>query len=83
VEGVDLKELVMKYCVRFKVHVKSLSMIPPMIEVEVKPFLYGIFSKLILLGKKDGMMTLSTLVKGTKWRSMRWKIIYSGKMGKS
>lgn len=29
------------------------------------------------------MMTLSTLVKGTKWRSMRWEIIYSGKWAKA
>jgi hypothetical protein len=32
--------------VRFKVHVKSVAMIPPIIEVGVKPFLYDIYFKI-------------------------------------
>ena len=45
VEEIDLKSLEIKDIVRFKVHVKSISMIPSVIEVGVKPFLYDIFFK--------------------------------------
>jgi hypothetical protein len=40
VEEVDILSLDTKDIVRFKVHVKSVAMIPPIIEVGVKPFLY-------------------------------------------
>lgn len=46
VEEVDLKALEMQNCVRFKVHVKSISMIPPVLEVGVKPYLFDIFFKI-------------------------------------
>jgi hypothetical protein len=60
VEEVDLKTLEIQNCVRFKVHVKSLSMISPMVEVGVKPFLYDIFLRWTALRKKDGMKHLVT-----------------------
>jgi hypothetical protein len=46
VEEVDILSLDSKDIVRFKVHVKSVAMIPPIIEVGVKPFLYDIFFKI-------------------------------------
>jgi hypothetical protein len=46
VEEVDILSLDSKDIVRFKVHVKSVSMIPPIIEVGVKPFLYDIYFKI-------------------------------------
>jgi hypothetical protein len=46
VEEVDISSLNSKEIVRFKVHVKSVAMIPPIIEVGVKPFLYDIFFKI-------------------------------------
>jgi hypothetical protein len=46
VEEVDILSLDSKGIVRFKVHVKSVVMIPPIIEVGVKPFLYDIFFKI-------------------------------------
>jgi hypothetical protein len=46
VEEVDILSLNSKEIVRFKVHVKSVAMIPPIIEVGVKPFLYDIFFKI-------------------------------------
>jgi hypothetical protein len=46
VEEVDLKALELRECPRFKVHVKSISMIPTMVEVGVKPYLYDIFFKI-------------------------------------
>jgi hypothetical protein len=46
VEEVDILSLDSKDMVRFKVHVKSVAMIPPIIEVGVKPFLYDIFFKI-------------------------------------
>jgi hypothetical protein len=45
-EEVDITSLNSKEIVRFKVHVKSVAMIPPIIEVGVKPFLYDIFFKI-------------------------------------
>jgi hypothetical protein len=44
-EEVDLKALKENGCVRFKIHVKIISKIPPNIEVGVKPYLYDIFSQ--------------------------------------
>jgi hypothetical protein len=46
VEEVDILSLDTKDMVRFKVHVKSVAMIPPIIEVGVKPFFYDIFFKI-------------------------------------
>jgi hypothetical protein len=46
VEEVDLLSLDTKDIVRFKVHFKSVAMIPPIIEVGVQPFLYDIFLKI-------------------------------------
>jgi hypothetical protein len=46
VEEVDILSLDTKDIVRFKVHVKSVAMIPPIIEVGVKPFLYDIYLKI-------------------------------------
>jgi hypothetical protein len=46
VEEVDILSLDTKDIVRFKVHVKSVAMIPPIIEVGVKPFLYDIYFKI-------------------------------------
>jgi hypothetical protein len=46
VEEVDILSLDSKDIVRFKVHVKSVAMIPPIIEVGVKPFLYDIYFKI-------------------------------------
>jgi hypothetical protein len=46
IEEVDILSLDTKDMVRFKVHVKSVAMIPPIIEVGVKPFLYDIFFKI-------------------------------------
>jgi hypothetical protein len=46
VEEVDINSLNSKEIVRFKVHVKSVAMIPLIIEVGVKPFLYDIFFKI-------------------------------------
>jgi hypothetical protein len=43
---VDILSLDTKDIVRFKVHVKSVAMIPPIIEVGVKPFLYDIYFKI-------------------------------------
>jgi hypothetical protein len=45
VEEIDLNSLESKDMVRFKVHVKSIDMIPEVIEVGVKPYLYDIFLK--------------------------------------
>jgi hypothetical protein len=45
VEEVDILSLDTKDIVRFKVHVKSVAMIPPIIEVGVKPFLYDVYFK--------------------------------------
>jgi hypothetical protein len=45
VEEIDLNSLESKDMVRFKVHVKSIDMIPEIIEVGVKPYLYDIFFK--------------------------------------
>lgn len=46
IEEIELKSLESNDIVRFKVHVKSLSMIPLVIEVGVKPFLYDIFLRI-------------------------------------
>jgi hypothetical protein len=35
-----------KDIVRFKVHVKNVAMIPPIVDVGVKPFLYDIFLRI-------------------------------------
>jgi hypothetical protein len=56
VEEVDLMSLDSKDIVRFKVHIKSVAMIPPVVEVAVKPFLYDIFLELNPSVKKVGMM---------------------------
>jgi hypothetical protein len=49
IEEVDLKSLEVESCVRFNVHVKSLSMIPPVVEIGVKPFLYDIYFKALFV----------------------------------
>jgi hypothetical protein len=64
VEEVDINSLNSKEIVRFKVHVKSVAMIPPIIEVGVKPFLYDISLKLTTLLMKGGMMILLIWEKG-------------------
>ncbi|PWZ15084.1 hypothetical protein Zm00014a_023890 [Zea mays] len=46
VEEVDILSLDSKDIVRFKVHVKSVAMIHPIIEVGVKPFIYDIYFKI-------------------------------------
>jgi hypothetical protein len=46
VEEVDLISLNSEDIVRFKVHVKSVAMIPPVVEVAVKPFLYDIYFRI-------------------------------------
>jgi hypothetical protein len=46
VEEVDILSLNSKDIVRFKVHIKSVAMILPIIEVGVKPFLYDILFKI-------------------------------------
>jgi hypothetical protein len=45
VEEIDLKALEIDEVVKFKVHVKSVSLIPKVIEVGVKPFLFDVFFK--------------------------------------
>lgn len=45
VEEIDVEALETKDIVRFKVNVKSVSMIPSVIEIGIKPFLYDIFFK--------------------------------------
>jgi hypothetical protein len=45
VEEVDLKSLEMSESVKFKVHVKSINMIPKIVEVGVKPFLFDVYFK--------------------------------------
>jgi hypothetical protein len=45
IEEIDLNSLESKDLVRFKVHVKRIDMIPEVIEVGVKPYLYDIFFK--------------------------------------
>jgi hypothetical protein len=45
IEEIDLKALETDETVKFKVHVKSVSLIPKVIEVGVKPFLFNIFFK--------------------------------------
>lgn len=45
VDEIDLNSLDYKDIARFRVHVKSLSMIPSVIEVSVKPFLYDVLLK--------------------------------------
>lgn len=67
VEEVDLKALEMQNCVRFKVHVKSISMIPPVLEVGVKPYLFDIFSKLMALKRKVGMKRVVTWERELLW----------------
>lgn len=69
-EEVDLKALESKECVRFKVHVKNIAMIPLVVEVGVKPFLYTYFKKIehvaeegwndeqVILGKRASTNTL-------------------------
>lgn len=44
-EEIDVEALETKDIVRFKVNVKSVSMIPSVIEIGIKPFLYDIFFK--------------------------------------
>jgi hypothetical protein len=46
VEEVDLMSLDSDDIVRFKIHIKSVTMIPPVVEVVVKPFLYDIFFRI-------------------------------------
>jgi hypothetical protein len=46
VEEVDLMSLDSEDIVRFKVHIKSVAMIPPVVEVVVKPFLYDIYFRI-------------------------------------
>jgi hypothetical protein len=46
VEEVDLMSLDSDDIVRFKIHIKSVAMIPPMVKVAVKPFLYDIFFRI-------------------------------------
>jgi hypothetical protein len=46
VEEVDLMSLDSEDIVRFKVHIKSVAMIPPVVEVAVKPFLYDIYFRI-------------------------------------
>jgi hypothetical protein len=46
VEEVDLMSLDSDDIVRFKIHIKSVAMIPLVVEVGVKPFLYDIFFRI-------------------------------------
>jgi hypothetical protein len=46
VEEVDLMSLDSDDIVRFKIHIKSVAMIPRVVEVAVKPFLYDIFFRI-------------------------------------
>jgi hypothetical protein len=46
VEEVDLMSLDSEDILRFKVHIKSVAMIPPVVEVAVKPFLYDIYFRI-------------------------------------
>jgi hypothetical protein len=46
VEEVDLMSLDSEDIVRFKVHIKSVALIPPVVEVAVKPFLYDIYFRI-------------------------------------
>jgi hypothetical protein len=46
VEEVDLMSLDSEDIVRFKVHIKRVAMIPPVVEVAVKPFLYDIYFRI-------------------------------------
>ncbi|PWZ04774.1 hypothetical protein Zm00014a_024870 [Zea mays] len=56
VEEVDLMSLDSEDIVRFKVHIKSVATIPPVVEVAVKPFYMTSISELNPLVMKDGMM---------------------------
>jgi hypothetical protein len=61
VEEVDLLSLDSEDIVRFKVHIKSVYMIPPVVEVVVKPFLYDIFFRIESIseeGSNDEMINL-------------------------
>jgi hypothetical protein len=64
VEEVDITSLNSKEIVRFKVHVKSVAMIPPIIEVGVKPFRMTSSSKSTILLMKGGMTSLLTWARG-------------------
>jgi hypothetical protein len=70
VEEVDIKYLEMNEKVRFKVHVKSMLRIPPVIELGSRHSYMTPFSKLNLLLKMDGMMIVSIMEKGPLWGSL-------------
>lgn len=58
VEEIDLKSLEANEAVKFEVHVKSVSMVPNVIKVGVKPFLYDVFSMLSSLWRRARMSLL-------------------------
>jgi hypothetical protein len=85
VEEIDLNSLESKDMVRFKVHVKSIDMIPEIIEVGVKPYLYDIFFKVENIdaeGWNDDSVSLGKRASVDVHRSGKYVMEKSGKRQK-
>jgi hypothetical protein len=86
VEEIDLNSLESKDMVRFKVHVKSIDMIPEIIEVGVKPYLYDIFFKVQNIdaeGWNDDSVSLGKRASVDVHRSGKSVMEKSGKKAKN
>ncbi|PWZ46451.1 hypothetical protein Zm00014a_002350 [Zea mays] len=86
VEEIDLNSLESKDMVRFKVHVKSIDMIPEVIEVGVKPYLYDIFFKVENIdaeGWNDDSVSLGKRASVDVHRSRKTVMEKSGKKAKN
>jgi hypothetical protein len=82
VEEVDLLSLDSEDIVRFKVHIKSVAMIPPVVEVDVKPFLYDILFRIESIVKEGWNDENISLGKGPLSKSMVWMTICLINVGK-
>jgi hypothetical protein len=86
VEEIDLNSLESKDMVRFKVHVKSIDMIPEVIEVGVKPYLYDIFFKVENIdaeGWNDDSVSLGKRASVDVHRPRKFVMEKSGKKAKN
>lgn len=83
VEEVDLLSLDTKDIVRYKVHIKSVAMIPLVVEVGVKRFLYDIFFRIESLVEEGWNDDSINLGKRGSVEMLGFDVEQSGKAGES
>lgn len=76
IEEVDLLSLDSEDIIRFKVHIKSVAMIPPVVEIAVKPFLYDIFFRIESIIEEGWNDDSFSLGKGPLLKFMDWMTLY-------